>query len=99
MAKSTGVVPLLRAKAAETEPARRIPDDVLAAVEQAGLFRMRAPKRFGGYEADLRTYTDVVTELGRGCGSTGGISFISIAKALISAQLSEQEQRDVLSGN
>src|ERR1700683_5589087 len=77
MAKATALVPLLRAKAAETERARRIPDDVLAAVEQAGPFRMRAPKRFGGYEADLRTYTDVVTELGRGCGSPGGVFFVS----------------------
>ena len=48
MAKATALVPLLRAKAAETERARRIPDEVLAAIEQAGLFRMRAPKRFGG---------------------------------------------------
>jgi 3-hydroxy-9,10-secoandrosta-1,3,5(10)-triene-9,17-dione monooxygenase len=99
MAKATALVPLLRAKAAETERARRIPDDVLAAVEQAGLFRMRAPKRFGGYEADLRTYTDVVTELGRGCGSTGWISFISIATAWIAAQFSDQAQRDVFEGN
>ena len=73
MAKATALVPLLRAKAAETEGAQRIPDEVIAAVEQAGLFRMRAPKRFGGYEADLRTYMDVVTEPGRGCGSTGWI--------------------------
>lgn len=99
MAKATALVPLLRAKAAETERARRIPDEVIAAVEQAGLFRMRAPKRFGGYEADLRTYMDVVTELGRGCGSTGWISFISIATAWIAAQFSDQAQRDVFEGN
>jgi 3-hydroxy-9,10-secoandrosta-1,3,5(10)-triene-9,17-dione monooxygenase len=59
---------------------------------------MRAPKRFGGYEADLRTYTDVVTELARGCGSTGWISFISIATAWIAAQFSDQAQRDVFEG-
>lgn len=99
MAKATALVPLLRAKAAETERARRIPDEVIAAVEQAGLFRMRAPKRFGGYEADLRAYMDVVTELGRGCGSTGWISFISIATAWIAVQFSDQAQRDVFEGN
>jgi alkylation response protein AidB-like acyl-CoA dehydrogenase len=99
MAKATALVPLLRAKAAETERARRIPDEVIAALEQAGLFRMRAPKRFGGYEADLRTYMDVVTELGRGCGSTGWISFISVATAWIAAQFSDQAQRDVFECN
>lgn len=99
MAKATALVPLLRAKAAETERARRISDEVLAALDQAGLFRMRAPKRFGGYEADLRAYMDVITELGRGCGSTAWIAFISIATAWIAAQFSDEAQRDVFEGN
>lgn len=99
MAKATALVPLLRAKAAETERTRRIPDEILAALDQAGLFRMRAPKRFGGYEADLRAYMDVVTELGRGCGSTAWIVFISIATAWIAAQFSDEAQRDVFEGN
>lgn len=99
MAKATALVPLLRAKAAETERGRRIPEEILAAMDQAGLFRVRAPKRFGGYEADLRTYTDVIIELGRGCGSSGWISFISIATAWIAAQFPDQAQRDVFEGN
>jgi 3-hydroxy-9,10-secoandrosta-1,3,5(10)-triene-9,17-dione monooxygenase len=98
-AKATALVPLLRAKAAETEHMRRIPDEILAAMDQAGLFRMRAPKRFGGYEVDLRAYMDVVTELGRGCGSTAWIAFISIATAWIAAQFSDEAQRDVFEGN
>jgi len=99
MAKTTALVPLLRAKAAETERTRRIPDDILAALDQAGLFRMRAPQRFGGHEADLRAYMDVITELGRGCGSTAWIAFISIATAWIAAQFSDEAQRDVFEGN
>jgi 3-hydroxy-9,10-secoandrosta-1,3,5(10)-triene-9,17-dione monooxygenase len=99
MAKAAALVPLLRAKAAETEKGRRIPDEVLAAIDEAQLFRMRAPKRFGGFEADLRTYMDVITELGRGCGSTSWVSFISIATAWIAAQFSDQAQRDVFEGN
>jgi alkylation response protein AidB-like acyl-CoA dehydrogenase len=99
MAKTTALVPLLRAKAAETERGRRIPDEVLAAMDTAGLFRMRAPRRFGGLEADLRTYMDVITELGRGCGSTAWISFISIATAWIAPQFPDQAQRDVFEGN
>jgi alkylation response protein AidB-like acyl-CoA dehydrogenase len=99
MAKAAALVPLLRAKAAEAERTRRIPDEVLAAMDAAGLFRLRAPKRFGGHEADLRTYMDVVTELGRGCGSTGWIAFISTATAWIAAQFSDQAQDDVFAGN
>jgi 3-hydroxy-9,10-secoandrosta-1,3,5(10)-triene-9,17-dione monooxygenase len=99
MAKASALVPLLRAKAAETEHGRRIPDEILAAMDRAGLFRMRAPRRFGGYEADLRAYMDVVTELGRGCGSTAWIAFISIATAWIVAQFSDEAQREVFEGN
>lgn len=99
VAKATALVPLLRAKAAETERERRIPDEILAAMDAAQLFRLRAPKRFGGFEGDLRTYMDVVTALGRGCGSTSWISFISIATAWIAAQFSDQAQRDVFDGN
>ena len=63
-AKAAALVPLLRAKAAEIEREGRIPDEVLAAIEAAQLFRLRTPQRFGGFEADIRTYMDVVTELG-----------------------------------
>jgi 3-hydroxy-9,10-secoandrosta-1,3,5(10)-triene-9,17-dione monooxygenase len=99
MAKATVLVPLLRAKAAETERERRIPDEILAAMDAAQLFRLRAPKRFGGWEGDLRTYMDVVTALGRGCGSTSWVAFISIATSWIAAQFSDQAQRDVFEGN
>jgi alkylation response protein AidB-like acyl-CoA dehydrogenase len=99
VAKATALVPLLRAKAAEAERERRIPDEILAALDAAQLFRLRAPRRFGGFECDLRTYMDVVTELGRGCGSTSWIGFISIATAWIAAQFPDQAQRDVFEDN
>ena len=99
LAKAAALVPLLRSKAAATEHDRRIPDEVLAAVDAAGLFRLRAPKRFGGLEGDLRTYMDVVTEIGRGCGSTAWISFISIATAWIAALFGDEAQRDVFEKN
>src|SRR5262249_19586869 len=67
-AKAAALVPLLRAKAAEIERQGRIPDEVLGAIDTAQLFRLRTPKRFGGFEGDIRTYMDLVAELGRGCG-------------------------------
>ena len=99
LAKATALVPLLRAKAAETERDRRIPDEILAAIDAAQLFRLRTPKRFGGFEGDLRTYMDVVTELGRGCGSTSWVAFISIATVRIAALFPEEAQREVFEGH
>jgi 3-hydroxy-9,10-secoandrosta-1,3,5(10)-triene-9,17-dione monooxygenase len=99
MAKTTALVPLLRATAAQTERDGRIPDAILAAIDGAQLFRLRTPKRFGGFEGDLRTYMDVVTELGRGCGSTSWIGFISIATVWIAALFPDAAQREVFEGN
>jgi alkylation response protein AidB-like acyl-CoA dehydrogenase len=72
---------------------------VLAAIDAAQLFRLRTPQRFGGFEADIRTYMDVVTELGRGCGSTSWIAFISIATVWIAALFPDEAQREVFAGN
>jgi 3-hydroxy-9,10-secoandrosta-1,3,5(10)-triene-9,17-dione monooxygenase len=99
MARASALVPLLRANAAEAERERRIPDQVLAALDAAQLFRLRTPKRFGGFEGDLRTYLDVVTELGRGCGSTSWVAFISIATVWIAALFPDEAQREVFEGN
>jgi 3-hydroxy-9,10-secoandrosta-1,3,5(10)-triene-9,17-dione monooxygenase len=99
LAKASALVPLLRAKAADIERERRITDDVLAAIDAAQLFRLRTPQRFGGFEGDLRTYMDVVTELGRGCGSTSWVAFISIATVWIAALFPDEAQRDVFAGN
>ncbi|WP_225800895.1 acyl-CoA dehydrogenase family protein [Streptomyces sp. NK15101] len=65
------LVPQLREKAAWTEENRRVHEDSIAALADAGVFRLRTPARFGGYEADTRTLIDVAAEIGRADGSTG----------------------------
>jgi alkylation response protein AidB-like acyl-CoA dehydrogenase len=98
-AEAAARVPLLRARAAEIEREARIPDEVLAAIDAAQLFRLRTPARFGGFEADIRTYMDVVAELGRGCGSTSWVAFISIATVWIAALFPDEAQHEVFAGN
>jgi 3-hydroxy-9,10-secoandrosta-1,3,5(10)-triene-9,17-dione monooxygenase len=53
---------------------RRLTDRVVDSVVQAGLMRLLTPKRYGGHEADMRTFLDVTTELGRGCCSTAWVT-------------------------
>lgn len=65
------LVPQLREKASWTEENRRVHDDSIAALAEAGVFRLRTPARFGGYEADARTMIDVAAEIGRADGATG----------------------------
>jgi alkylation response protein AidB-like acyl-CoA dehydrogenase len=74
VARATALVPLLRKNARKAEDDRRLPEENIDALEQAGLFRLTQPKRFGGSEADFRTKLEVIQELGRGCGSTAFVT-------------------------
>ena len=53
--RTTALVPMLRQYAAAAENERRVPLATLKALDQAGVFRMMAPKKFGGDEADFET--------------------------------------------
>jgi alkylation response protein AidB-like acyl-CoA dehydrogenase len=64
------LVPLLRKNALWGEENRRLPDETVAALTDAGLLKMRVPARYGGYESDMRTVLDVIAEVARGDGST-----------------------------
>jgi len=99
VARAASLVPLLRANAPKADEMRRLPDETIAAMEAAGLFRICTPKQFGGYESDVRTYTDVVAEIGRGCGSTAWIAFISNASVWIISYYPEAVQREIFDAN
>lgn len=65
-ARARALVPLLREKSDEGERLRRVPDTVMAAMKDAGLFRILQPKRWGGYEMHPNVYYDVLMTLGEG---------------------------------
>ncbi|HEX6507215.1 MAG TPA: acyl-CoA dehydrogenase family protein, partial [Chloroflexota bacterium] len=65
----TELVPALRERAAWSEEHRRIHEDSISALAEAGAFRLRMPVRYGGYEASTQTLVDVAIELGRADGA------------------------------
>lgn len=67
--RAAELVPVLRKNAAWSEENRRIHNETIEALADAGVFKLRVPKRYGGYESDTRTLVDVAAELGRGDGS------------------------------
>jgi alkylation response protein AidB-like acyl-CoA dehydrogenase len=70
LARASALVPVLAERALETERRRRIPDETVADLRQAGLLRIANPERYGGYGLDYDAVLEVGLELGRGCGST-----------------------------
>lgn len=67
--RAADLVPLLRKNAFGAEQARRIQDETIEALADAGLLRLRVPQRYGGYESDAKTLNDVLVQLGRGDGA------------------------------
>ena len=70
LARATALVPGLRERAEETERLRRIPDTTIEEMNDAGVFRILAPRGVGGFGKGVETYVQVVRRLAQGCIST-----------------------------
>lgn len=68
--RASGLAPLLRKHAAWCEDNRRLHEETIEALADAGIFRMRVPTSYGGFECDTRTLVEVAAELGQADGST-----------------------------
>lgn len=64
--RARALIPVLRERAAATAEARRLPAETIADFQNAGLFRVLQPKRWGGYEMHPNVFYDVLMTLGEG---------------------------------
>lgn len=74
--RATDLVPVLRKNAAWSEENRRVHEESIEALAEAGIFKMRAPSRYGGFESDTRTLVEVAGELGRGDASASWVASV-----------------------
>lgn len=61
---------LVRTHAQAGDDNRRVSQEVVDALQRAGLFHISVPKRLGGSGANFRTFIDAVAEIGRADGGT-----------------------------
>jgi 3-hydroxy-9,10-secoandrosta-1,3,5(10)-triene-9,17-dione monooxygenase len=73
IARAERLVPRLRERAGKAEALRRVPDETIADLHEAGLFRMLQPARLDGSELPYRALVDIGSRLARGCGSTAWV--------------------------
>jgi alkylation response protein AidB-like acyl-CoA dehydrogenase len=85
----------LRARAQACEDARTVPHETMQALRAAGLFRILQPRRFGGYELDFTTLIGAITEVSRGCGSTGWVYMIGAIHQWLAAQFPVEVQTEI----
>ncbi len=71
--RARALVPTLRERATDVERDGRLPDQTMADLRAADLFRVLQPRSFGGLEMNFGTMVEIAFELGRGCGSTAWV--------------------------
>jgi 3-hydroxy-9,10-secoandrosta-1,3,5(10)-triene-9,17-dione monooxygenase len=97
--RAVALQPLLREHSPAGEIRRRLPDEVIDALTEAGMFRLRTPGRFGGYGADVRTVLDVTVALGEADGSAAWLVGLSATGAWVSGRASQQAQQEIYGSN
>ena len=66
VAKARELAPLLAKNAAQGERDRRVAEESIRALTDAGLFKIAVPRRYGGHETSMRTMLDVSATIADG---------------------------------
>jgi 3-hydroxy-9,10-secoandrosta-1,3,5(10)-triene-9,17-dione monooxygenase len=92
--RAAQLVPRLAERALQTERLRRIPEESVRDLVDAGLLRIATPDRFGGYGLDYDAALEVGAELSRGCGSTGWCYMVWSSHNWLLGHYAEQAQEE-----
>ena len=87
--------PVLRERSRDTELLRRIPDDTIGDLQAAGLFKLLQAACYGGDEADLATYFDVVLTLSAADGSVGWVYSVLLVQSWLVSLMGPETGKEV----
>jgi len=88
-------VPSIAEHAERAERERKPVDEVIAALEQTGVFKAFVPRRFGGYELGPDALIDVGVALGKACTSTAWVTTFYMEHNWMLAQFPKETQLEV----
>ncbi|HHX35329.1 MAG TPA: flavin-dependent monooxygenase [Gammaproteobacteria bacterium] len=89
------MIPALKARATQAGHDLKIPDETIAEMQAAGLFKAMQPKRHGGFEVDPRTFFEIQMALAEGCMSTAWIYGVMGVHPWQLARYPAEAQQDV----
>jgi 3-hydroxy-9,10-secoandrosta-1,3,5(10)-triene-9,17-dione monooxygenase len=96
LARVVEMRPLLRARQAETEANGRHSHEVHELFVEAGLYRILQPRKYGGLELGVTAFFRVISEVARGCPSTGWCLCLAAGHALqLASYFPEAAQAEV----
>ncbi|GIH94839.1 acyl-CoA dehydrogenase family protein [Planobispora siamensis] len=95
--RAAGLAPVLQRNAAWAEENRRIHDESIEALADAGVFKLRVPARYGGYECDTRTLVEVAAELAQADGSAAWTAAVYWIPTWMACLFPDEVQDEVFS--
>lgn len=95
VARARAIAPVVAEHASTAESLRRLPENVVQAMVEAGLVRLLTPARWGGHELGFDTVVETIIEFAKADASAGWCySFFNMHSWML-ARFPEQAQRDV----
>jgi alkylation response protein AidB-like acyl-CoA dehydrogenase len=95
--RARGLLEHLRTRAAKTDAERRIADETIAEINATGLFRISAPKMFGGSQLGIAPLVQTVAVIASACGSTGWVYAVLSGHNWAVALFPAEAQQEVFS--
>ncbi len=95
VARARAMMPAMRARAGRAEELRHIPEETHREFAEAGFYRILQPARYGGFELDYGTQTEMSVELAQGCASSGWIASITACHAWIAGMFPPEAQEHI----
>jgi alkylation response protein AidB-like acyl-CoA dehydrogenase len=93
--RTRALLPLLRENSLRCEEARRVVDENIEALTDAGVFRMTVGRHFGGYESSVATQFEVLAEIASACPSTSWVATILTAMIWNVGMFPDEAQEEV----
>jgi alkylation response protein AidB-like acyl-CoA dehydrogenase len=91
--------PLIAKNSAQGETDRRVVEESITALTDAGIFKTSVPRRYGGYETSMRTMLDVAAAVAEADGGTAWVVTLTNGCAYLAGLFGEQAQDEVWAGN
>jgi len=95
IARVRALAPTLAARRKESLALRRLPDEIVADLVSAGLFKLLQPKRLGGLELPYGSQVAISAEVAKACGASGWLTSVVATHHWMLSKFDPRAQDDV----